>query len=104
MPEVLSTSTSDDDVPEVLSAENTYITAWRNMHGRNNVDRELTGLALSGGGIRSAIYCLGVLQALAKHDVLKNFDYLSTVSGGGYIGTSLTWCTSKNVRTARQGG
>lgn len=51
----------------------------------------LVGLALSGGGIRSASYCLGVLQALAYRGWLKKVDYLSTVSGGGYIGASLTW-------------
>lgn len=44
------------------------------------------GLALSGGGIRSATFCLGVLQALARNEVLGCFHYLSTVSGGGYIG------------------
>jgi predicted acylesterase/phospholipase RssA len=46
-------------------------------------DDQLTGIALSGGGIRSATFCLGVLQALAKENLLKRFDYLSTVSGGG---------------------
>ena len=54
------------------------------------------GLALSGGGIRSASFSLGVLQALVKHKILSEIDYLSTVSGGGYIGTSLTWFLSKN--------
>jgi len=44
------------------------------------------GLAFSGGGIRSATFCLGVLQALALKGKLRSFDYLSTVSGGGYIG------------------
>jgi hypothetical protein len=44
------------------------------------------GLALSGGGIRSATFSLGVLQALARAEKLASFDYLSTVSGGGYIG------------------
>jgi len=48
------------------------------------------GLALSGGGIRSATFNLGVLQALARKDRLKEIDYLSTVSGGGYIGTWLS--------------
>ncbi len=47
------------------------------------------GLALSGGGIRSATFNLGVLQALAKLKLLYKFDYLSTVSGGGYIGSWL---------------
>ncbi|MCP3473653.1 patatin-like phospholipase family protein [Bradyrhizobium sp. CCGUVB1N3] len=51
---------------------------------------DVVGLALSGGGIRSSAVCLGVLQALNHHDVIKRIDYLSTVSGGGYIGSSLT--------------
>ncbi len=45
-----------------------------------------TALCLSGGGIRSATFALGVIQGLARRDLLKEFDYLSTVSGGGYIG------------------
>jgi len=49
------------------------------------------GLALSGGGIRSATFALGAMQALARHGWLAKVDYLSTVSGGGYIGASLTW-------------
>ncbi|WP_413184862.1 patatin-like phospholipase family protein [Paraburkholderia sacchari] len=44
------------------------------------------GLAISGGGIRSAVFSLGVLQAMADRDVLKQFSYISTVSGGSYIG------------------
>jgi len=47
------------------------------------------GLACSGGGIRSATFCLGVFQALARSDFLRRIDFLSTVSGGGYIGTFL---------------
>jgi Patatin-like phospholipase len=49
-----------------------------------------SGLALSGGGIRSAAFCLGAVQALAADNKLDAIDYLSTVSGGGYIGCSLT--------------
>ena len=48
------------------------------------------GLALSGGGIRSATFSLGVLVALARRGLLPQFDYLSTVSGGGYVGSFLT--------------
>jgi predicted acylesterase/phospholipase RssA len=51
---------------------------------------ELLGLALSGGGIRSATFNLGLLQALAEKGLLQRIDYLSTVSGGGYIGSWLT--------------
>ena len=46
----------------------------------------IPGLAISGGGIRSAVFSLGVLQAMADHQVLKHFGYVSTVSGGSYIG------------------
>jgi hypothetical protein len=45
-----------------------------------------SALCLSGGGIRSATYNLGALQGLARHGLLDKFDYLSTVSGGGFIG------------------
>jgi choline dehydrogenase-like flavoprotein len=47
---------------------------------------ETVGLALSGGGIRSATFSLGFLQALAATQKLRNIDFLSTVSGGGFIG------------------
>jgi Patatin-like phospholipase len=53
------------------------------------------GLGLSGGGIRSASLGLGVLQGLAERDLLKRFDYISSVSGGGYIATSLQWWWSR---------
>lgn len=47
-------------------------------------------LCLSGGGVRSASFSLGVLQGLARLGVLRRFDYLSTVSGGGFAGAWLT--------------
>jgi hypothetical protein len=53
------------------------------------LDRGLVGLAFSGGGIRSATFGLGVLQALGHLRLLRFFDYFSTVSGGGYIGSWL---------------
>jgi hypothetical protein len=52
-------------------------------------DAELSGVAFSGGGIRSATFNLGVIQALASLGILEKIDYLSTVSGGGYIGSWL---------------
>jgi hypothetical protein len=47
------------------------------------------GIGLSGGGIRSATFNLGILQGLAARGLLPYADYLSTISGGGYIGTWL---------------
>jgi hypothetical protein len=55
----------------------------------------LIGLAFSGGGIRSATFNLGILQALAQTGLLHSFDYLSTVSGGGYIGSWLAAVTRR---------
>ena len=46
----------------------------------------LVGLALSGGGIRSATFSLGILQGMHERRVLPLFDYVSTVSGGGFTG------------------
>jgi hypothetical protein len=57
---------------------------------------KLKGLALSGGGIRSATFNLGLIQKLANLKELNSFDYISTVSGGGYIGS---WLISWIQRT-----
>jgi hypothetical protein len=57
----------------------------------------LVGVAFSGGGIRSATFNLGVLQRLQELDLLRQVDYLSTVSGGGFIGSWL----AGNVRRTR---
>ncbi|MGD8330079.1 MAG: patatin-like phospholipase family protein, partial [Acidobacteriota bacterium] len=58
--------------------------------GEPSPERGLVGLAFSGGGIRSATFNLGVLQVFVRHGLIKWFDYLSTVSGGGYIGSTLS--------------
>ena len=66
-------------------------------------DAPLVGLALSGGGIRSATFNLGVLQALARRGLLRRFDFLSTVSGGGYIGSFLgAWIHREGVDGVEQ--
>src|SRR5262249_33681459 len=58
------------------------------------------GLALSGGGIRSATFNLGLLKAFAELGVLKHVEYLSTVSGGGYIGGFLMAWLKRNETKA----
>lgn len=106
--------TKDFDI--VATEEFCQINAWRTRNGRpgltwskdSNEPSGAVGIALSGGGIRSAAFGLGALQALDQD--LTNIarkqslgaagtdepltgmacvDYVSTVSGGGYIGTSL---------------
>jgi hypothetical protein len=63
--------------------------------------RDLFGLALSGGGIRSATFNLGLLQGLQDMQLLRAFDYVSTVSGGGYIGA---WWTAWRQRADDRAG
>ena len=62
---------------------------WLDDHEQELRSTQRTALCLSGGGIRSAAFCLGALQALAAKRLLGEFNYLSTVSGGGYIGAWL---------------
>ena len=52
-------------------------------------EKKPAALCFSGGGIRSGTFALGILQGLARHDLLSKFHFLSTVSGGGYIGSWL---------------
>ncbi|MBN8501558.1 MAG: patatin-like phospholipase family protein, partial [Sphingomonadales bacterium] len=109
----------------VFGMELDWLTPWRKAHGREvatqgeaGATMPLAGIALSGGGIRSASFALGALQALdaklaatvkrnsppagesqtptsdfkaldIEYSALGRFDYLSTVSGGGYIGTAM---------------
>src|SRR5687767_3547400 len=89
---------------ERLSAEQQAYPEWLNARERAALEQRRSrlpsphslapnaprvGLALSGGGIRSATFSLGLVQALARSGVLPRIDYLSTVSGGGYIGAFL---------------
>lgn len=52
-------------------------------------EKPQVGVALSGGGIRSAAFSLGVLQGLSANKAFESIDFLSTVSGGGYTGAAL---------------
>lgn len=66
-------------------------------------NKQANALCLSGGGIRSAAFGLGVIQALADVGLLKRFHYLSTVSGGGYIGGWLTRLIASANETTKPG-
>lgn len=56
----------------------------------HDLKEKRTALCFSGGGIRSASFGLGIVQGLARYGLLDKFDYLSTVSGGGYLGSWLS--------------
>lgn len=74
--------------PTLRSTEETVIRARRQQASLPE-DTPAVGFALSGGGIRSATFCLGLFQALARRKLIRRIDYLSTVSGGGYFGSFL---------------
>jgi hypothetical protein len=76
----------EDAFPELEKIQTVRLAAiYRKLH-----EAQPVALSLSGGGIRSGTFALGLLQGLARRDLLREFDYLSTVSGGGYIGSWLT--------------
>ncbi len=76
---------------DVIADERKWIKGRREACPEDARSHPLTGLAFSGGGVRSATFNLGFLQAMEECGLLKYVDYLSTVSGGGYIGASLSW-------------
>ena len=78
----------DDEVRHSAQTRFDEIVGHIHERARNGAPR--TSLSISGGGIRSATFALGVLTGLARNHILEKFDFLSTVSGGGYIGSWLS--------------
>src|SRR5256886_12617375 len=79
------------DMPTRLQA------IWSAIH---NLPEKRAALCISGGGIRSATFGLGILQGLARCGLLEKFHYLSTVSGGGFIGGWLSaWIRRAGLTT-----
>jgi hypothetical protein len=86
-PSLIEEATAD----KINASEAQAVKARRaHWHVQAPEGKNAVGLALSGGGIRSASFCLGAVQVLAQRDLLKDVDFLSTVSGGGYTGSFLT--------------
>lgn len=110
----IAASVEDSPIRQAIRSEMARLVGWRPMgevidEEQSDLSREeqervdgrrqfykveqrkwAAGLALSGGGIRSATFSIGVMVALSKRGLLPQFDYLSTVSGGGYAGSFLT--------------
>ncbi|MEP7340966.1 MAG: hypothetical protein ABI977_24755 [Acidobacteriota bacterium] len=78
---------------------------YQHLHERAKKGQPRTAICFSGGGIRSATFGLGLLQGLVGSGVgLDKFHYVSTVSGGGYIGSWLSaWIHRQGVRSAQDG-
>lgn len=77
------------DAPS-LSFEQVVAAERKCIRPDNDSNQPMSALCISGGGIRSATFALGVIQGLAEKGILTGLDYLSTVSGGGYIGSWLS--------------
>ena len=75
------------DYPSSSESKTRLKGLWGAIHG---LKEKRAALCISGGGIRSATFGLGILQGLARCGLLEKFHYLSTVSGGGYIGSWLS--------------
>lgn len=83
------TRKSGSRAQEVIAEERTHIKSARaalsaDTNHHSDSCEDLKALCLSGGGIRSASFSIGVLQAFAEKGLMYKFDYLSAVSGGGY--------------------
>jgi hypothetical protein len=86
-------STDVDSKAREIARANTEAMQWYcdneweyNRHNKNQPPQ--LGLALSGGGIRSAAFSIGVMKGLHKREILDNVDIMSAVSGGSY---ALSW-------------
>ncbi|MER8595732.1 hypothetical protein NKH33_30005 [Mesorhizobium sp. M1182] len=76
---------------EINLSEAAEVAARREVYKiKTEAGTNAVGLSLSGGGMRSATFCLGVVQVLVERGLMKDFDYLSTVSGGGYAGSFIS--------------
>jgi choline dehydrogenase-like flavoprotein len=98
--DTLLTSPEEEIYPTPLKeAEAKAVETRRSVAG---ISREAAtvGLAISGGGVRSATFALGVLQALAKKGRLRQLDFLSSVSGGGFTASFFGRLFTRSVVTA----
>ena len=105
-PDAAKTQTNGSDTPKPLAPPG--VDCSGGLAQQRAFRSCLFGLALSGGGIRSATFALGLLQGMADRNVLPYIDLISTVSGGGYIGSWLvSWIKRRgsveSVQTSMRG-
>jgi predicted acylesterase/phospholipase RssA len=79
-----------------LGVETSRLWPEKDVIAAKGKSKDTLGLALSGGGYRSAIFCYGVLQGLHEIGVLQKVDYLSAVSGGSWIATPFAMAEDMN--------
>ena len=78
-----------DPIQEAEERKLKQIRGKRNKVTPTAGDTVGVGLAISGGGIRTATLNLGIVEVLREKGILERVDYLSTVSGGGFVGSWL---------------
>lgn len=83
----------EETFPELVRSRTSHV-----IEAIHELEPPRTALCISGGGIRSATFALGVVEGLAHYGLLAQFDYLSTVSGGGYIGSWLSTWIKRHVK------
>ena len=81
---------------EFLSVESRVIKS--NRRSKNESDKIIEdsfAFALSGGGIRAATICLGLMKEFNEIGFIEKSDYLSSVSGGGYLASYIQMARNK---------
>lgn len=79
------------DFDTIRAEEAAWLAQRRTAQGLPAPAGDEVGLSFSGGGIRSAVFNLGVIEALESRGLMPRVDYLSSVSGGGYIAGAYSW-------------
>ena len=86
---------------QLLKVEREFIRSKRANNGQSiNIEEDLLGISLSGGGIRSATICLGIIEELNRVNLVEKADYLSSVSGGGYLASYIHAERNKSTPTS----
>jgi hypothetical protein len=88
---IVESPTHTTDFGSILRDESAWIARRRSAAGLPPPQGDSVGLALSGPGMRAAAFNLGVVQALESRGLMRHVDYLSSVSGGGFIATCYSW-------------
>jgi hypothetical protein len=69
---------------------------------RRSVNNNLIGMSVSGGGVRAATVCLGIMQIFIKRGFFRQTYYLSSVSGGGYFAGAISNIYARGASIAAQ--
>ena len=89
---------SDEADRDSLNELKVIVDGLRRLAKEEKLPDDLVGLALSGGGLKSACFGAGVLDAMDEAGLSKGVDYVSTVSGGSYVGAYRSSCATARAK------